>query len=199
MGPEDERLLDVGGLRRARHEASVAETFGLGPLYGLVHRVDDLRAGNDDEQGRRSEVERLVADILRDPYGAVLRNAERAGHHPQIDIDQFARVLHPVGVDRRHADPGEGRGDRPGFGVAAAHGLVERFARPQLHGAASGGCQPLGERGCRIVETLRCDARFRVGVFGHAVCGKPFQNQFLAIHRLSFLRLECNPPVSIGH
>lgn len=58
----------------------------------------------------------------------VFRDAERPLHDAQIDIDQFARILHGIGVERGDAQFGHRRSDRPRIGITAADRLVEGFA-----------------------------------------------------------------------
>ena len=76
MGAEYQRLFDVGRLRRARHETPVGEVPDFGAHDGFVHRIDQRIARDEDHQGRGTEIEGFVADILPDPYRAVFRHAE---------------------------------------------------------------------------------------------------------------------------
>ena len=124
MGAENQRLLDVGGLRRPRHETAVAEIVDFGPHDGLVHRVDDGIFRNDDHERRSSEIEGFVADVLPDPYRAVFRHTETTVDYAQVDIDQLPGVVHRVGVDSGVCF-GQDGGDGFGVGIVSADQLCK--------------------------------------------------------------------------
>lgn len=199
MGAEHQRLFDVGSLRRARHETPVGEVPDFGAHDGFVHRIDQRIARDDDHQRRGAEIERLVADVLRDPHGTVLGDAERPRNDPQVYVDQLARVFDPVGIHRGERHFGQCRSDTLRIGVAAAYDLIERRCPVQPYGLAPGRPEPLGEHRRRVVEMLGFVAEVGVCVFGHSRRGDPFQYVFLAvIHLYSFFRILPRP-ASTGH
>ena len=71
--PEDQGLFDICGFRRSGHEASVFEVVQFRSGESLVHRIDQRIARDEDHQGRGTEIEGFVADVLPDPYRAVFR------------------------------------------------------------------------------------------------------------------------------
>lgn len=127
-----------------------------------------------------------MANVLRNPHRAVLRNAERTRHHAQVDVDQFARILHSVGVERGNGHAGHRRGDRPRIGITTADHVVERLARRHLHRPAACGPEPFGECRRGIVEALGHEIRRGMRVFRHPVGRKFFQYDLFAIHCLAF-------------
>ena len=74
--PEDQGLFDICGFRRSGHEASVFEVVQFRSGESLVHRIDQRIARDEDHQGRGTEIEGFVADVLPDPYRAVFRHTE---------------------------------------------------------------------------------------------------------------------------
>lgn len=124
MGAEHQRLFDVGSLRRARHETPVGEVPDFGAHDGFVHRIDQRIARDEDHQGRGTEIEGFVADVLPDPYRAVFRHTETTVDYAQVDIDQLPGVVHRVGVDSGVCF-GQDGGDGFGVGIVSADQLCK--------------------------------------------------------------------------
>lgn len=122
--PEDQGLFDICGFRRSGHEASVFEVVQFRSGESLVHRIDQRIARDEDHQGRGTEIEGFVADILPDPYRAVFRHTETTVDYAQVDIDQLPGVVHRVGVDSGVCF-GQDGGDGFGVGIVSADQLCK--------------------------------------------------------------------------
>lgn len=122
--PEDQGLFDICGFRRSGHEASVFEVVQFRSGESLVHRIDQRIARDEDHQGRGTEIEGFVADVLPDPYRAVFRHTETTVDYAQVDIDQLPGVVHRVGVDRGVCF-GQDGGDGFGVGIVSADQLCK--------------------------------------------------------------------------
>lgn len=122
--PEDQGLFDICGFRRSGHEASVFEVVQFRSGESLVHRIDQRIARDEDHQGRGTEIEGFVADVLPDPYRAVFRHTETTVDYAQVDIDQLPGVVHRVGVDSGVCF-GQDGGDGFGVGIVSADQLCK--------------------------------------------------------------------------
>ena len=106
------------------HEASVFEVVQFRSGESLVHRIDQRIARDEDHQGRGTEIEGFVADVLPDPYRAVFRHTETTVDYAQVDIDQLPGVVHRVGVDSGVCF-GQDGGDGFGVGIVSADQLCK--------------------------------------------------------------------------
>ena len=122
--PEDQGLFDICVFRRSGHEASVFEVVQFRSGESLVHRIDQRIARDEDHQGRGTEIEGFVADVLPDPYRAVFRHTETTVDYAQVDIDQLPGVVHRVGVDSGVCF-GQDGGDGFGVGIVSADQLCK--------------------------------------------------------------------------
>ena len=128
MGSDDEGLLDVGGFGGAGDEDAEAGTLEAQALIGVLHGVDDLVGGQDEDEvlGDDEDGAMRAEAAAGNPYRAVLGDAELAGKDGEIDALQLMRALHGRDVDVGRSGARDERDDLARLGVereAAEFGL----------------------------------------------------------------------------
>ena len=109
---------------RARASCIVSTSASRGMRIIRSRGLGDVYKRQEDHQGRGTEIEGFVADVLPDPYRAVFRHTETTVDYAQVDIDQLPGVVHRVGVDSGVCF-GQDGGDGFGVGIVSADQLCK--------------------------------------------------------------------------
>ena len=111
--PDDQGLLDIGGLRGAGDKQAEAGALEANALVRMLHGVDDLSRGDDQNQmlGDDEDGAMRPQAASRQPYRTVLGDPELAGQDCKIDTLELVRPFHGRGIHGGDACAGYERDD----------------------------------------------------------------------------------------
>ena len=127
LGSHHENLSDVGSLRGTADKRTVAVVglVELNAFVGLVHVIDDLTLGQQDDQVLGDEADGLLLHRLGDPYAGILGHAELPTDDTHISSVQVASTSYIIWISRGNRDLGQVRGNLLGIGEQLLDDVVD--------------------------------------------------------------------------
>ncbi len=150
----DQRLLDVGGLRRPGQKHAEARPFDVNSGVGVVHRVHQGSGRQHDAQMLHDEGQRPMTQLgVGQPDGAALGHAEFGLDQGKIQVAQVVGIGDGGQVQGRLADARHPADAVRGLAVGGplVEGLGQGLAIGQADGSATGEFKPLAEGGRLVV------------------------------------------------